>query len=757
MSSNNFQPDSPLVASQLQAQETILAELELDLDAHAQFHPEWLWLTPQRLLTARHDDRGWRWHSWRLSDELGLRYVETGGTGALELLGAECRLSEWRYTSACAPAVHRFTIQFERHLAMPSAPPTASRQSPDSESSGVNATDADSMTVCPRCGGLTNDDGVCAACAPQLQPPPRQALYRLARFARPRLGLILWGTVLMVLSTAAGLVPPYIIGPFYDHVLEPLDSGKPVPPGLAAWYLGWLGGAAVAAWLLSWARNDALCRASELISADLRNHTYAHLQRLSLEFFGGQRTGDLISRVSSDTDRICSFLSADALDFITDALLILCTAGLLVWINPPLAVVTLAPLVPIAWLVQRLRGRLRHGFARGTTAWGDMVSVLADTIPGIRVVKAFAQESREVERFAQSNQVVLEANNRVNRLWSFFGPLVTFLTECGGLVIWGCGVWLIVRGDVRVAVLLQFVAYIGRFYTRLESMSRILASTQRAGAAAHRIFEILDRQPSVPEPQSPRDPGRLAGAVELQGVRFRYGKREVLHGIDLRIEPGEMIGLVGASGAGKSTLVNLVCRFYDVSQGAILADGVDIREYPVEAYRRNIGIVLQEPFLFYGTIAENIAYGRLDATREEIVAAARAAHAHAFILRLPDGYDSLVGERGQALSGGERQRISIARALLTDPRILILDEATSAVDTETEREIQAALDTLVQGRTTIAIAHRLSTLRKADRIAVVAAGELVEIGPHDELLARHGAYYRLHQAQMKLANQIGIG
>lgn len=796
MPSNNLQPATRFLADHVPAHEPILAELELDLDGRAQFHAEWLWMTSNRLLTARRDDQRWQWLSWPLTDELGLRYVETGGTGALELLGPDRRLAEWRYTNARAAAVHRFTLLFERQVVVP---PTLAKPGPVGSSGEAHAAGTsaevvaeemvatatapadnvqgaeridmpltgqaannedrppDATTVCPRCGGVTSDDGVCAACAPQLQPPPRQALYRLARFARPRLGLISWGTVLMIFSTAAGLVPPYIIGPFYERVLEPLDAGKPVPPGLAAWYLGWLGGAAIAAWLLSWARNDALCRASELISADLRHHTYAHLQRLSLEFFGGQRTGDLISRVSSDTDRICSFLSADALDFITDALLILCTAALLVWINPPLALVTLAPLLPIAWLVQRLRGRLRHGFARGTTAWGDMVSVLADTIPGIRVVKAFAQESREVERFARANQVVLDANNRVNRLWSFFGPLVTFLTECGGLVIWGCGVWLIVRGDVRVAVLLQFVAYIGRFYTRLESMSRILASTQRAGAAAHRIFEILDRQPSVPEPLAPREPGRLAGAVELRGVRFRYGKREVLHGIDLRIEPGEMLGLVGASGAGKSTLVNLVCRFYDVSLGAILVDGVDIREYPVEAYRRNIGIVLQEPFLFYGTIAENIAYGRPDASREEIVAAARAAHAHAFILRLPDGYDSLVGERGQALSGGERQRISIARALLTDPRILILDEATSAVDTETEREIQAALDTLVQGRTTIAIAHRLSTLRKANRIAVVSAGELVEIGPHDELLAREGPYYRLHQAQVKLASQIGIG
>ena len=539
--------------------------------------------------------------------------------------------------------------------------------------------------------------------------------------------------------------------PLMDEVLIPYQNGKQIDTQLVTLYLGGLLVAALLAWGLGWLKTYILALVSERIGADLRTTAYEHLMKLSLEYFGGRRTGDLMTRIGAETDRLCLFLSMHLLDFATDVLMILMTAIILFTIDPGLALATLLPLPFIAWLIHQVRDRLRTGFEKIDRVWSELTNVLADTIPGIRVVKAFAQEKREAARFREANRHNLAVNDRINLLWSLFSPTVTLMTEVGLLVVWAFGIWQVANNQVTVGVLTAFLAYIGRFYTRLDSMSRIVSHTQKAAAGAKRIFEILDHVSSVPEPTQPVHLQQVEGRIDLEDAGFRYGNRAVIRGLNLQIQPGEMIGLVGQSGSGKSTLVNLICRFYDLSEGAIRVDGVDIRNLPLQEFRRHIGLVLQEPFLFFGTIADNIAYGKPEATREEIVAAARAAHAHDFILRLPQGYDSLVGERGQGLSGGERQRISIARALLINPRILILDEATSSVDTETEQEIQRALDNLVQGRTTIAIAHRLSTLQRADRLVVMEQGQLVEEGQHDDLMRRRGAYWRLYEAQARQA------
>ncbi|MFN3611834.1 ABC transporter ATP-binding protein [Tepidimonas sp.] len=713
-----------------------------DLDTELRFREGLLWIAAGRLWWAAEPQA--TPVSWPIEAGLALWMSDHNGVAALELVreardGAPAeRLAVWRYTLGRQVPARRLMERFE-----------ALR---DAGGRPVAAPDAAALQ-CPVCHApMEPEDDECAVCAQVVHTPPSTlTLLRLWRFARPYRWQLLAGFLLTLAATAATLVPPYLTIPLMDDVLIPYQSGQPIDVVRVGWLLGGLLGAALLAWGLGWAKTYILALVSERIGADLRTTTYEHLLGLSLEYFGNRRTGDLMARIGSETDRINIFLSLHLLDFATDVIMIGMTAVILFSISPTLALATLLPLPLIAWLIHVVRDRLRTGFEKIDRVWAEVTSVLADTIPGIRVVKAFAQEGREAERFREANRHNLAVNDRLNRLWSLFSPTVSLLTEIGLLVVWGFGIWLVARGSVTVGVLTAFLAYIGRFYTRLDSMSRIVSVTQKAAAGAKRIFDILDHVSSVPEPAQPVPMPAVQGRIEVRGVAFRYGNRSVIQGLDLDVRPGEMIGLVGHSGSGKSTLVNLICRFYDVAEGQILVDGVDIRQLRVADYRRHIGLVLQEPFLFFGTIAENIAYGRPDATREEIIAAARAAHAHDFILRLPQGYDSLVGERGQGLSGGERQRISIARALLIDPRILILDEATSSVDTETEKEIQKALDNLVRGRTTIAIAHRLSTLRRADRLVVMDKGRKVEEGSHDELMARQGAYWRLYQAQARQA------
>ena len=730
-----------LLAPQENVQEALVVDLSHDL----RFSPSSLVLTDTRLLALDGTTSAPAAQSWPLRPDLQLRMSDHAGVGTLELHDGQQRLALWRFTLQHQAQALRLQLRFAALCAALGTDQWHAVRTPTP------------TPCCPDCGQtLPPDSDECPACARQPQEKSSTwVLLRVGRFARPYKGQLLLGLMLTLLGTAATLVPPYLTMPILDDILIPYQNNRQaIDPQLVALYLGGLLASAIVAWGLGWARTWVMAKVSERIGADMRTTVYAHMLNQSLEYFGSKRTGDLMSRIGSDTDRINMFLSLHALDFITDVVMMVMTAAILISINPWLALVTLVPLPFIVWLIHKVRSRLAIGFDRTSRVWAEITNVLSDTIPGVRVVKAFAQEQREMQRFARANQRNLQANDRVNKIWALFSPTVGLMTEIGLLFVWAFGIWLVAHDQITVGVLSAFIAYIGRFYTRLDSMSRIVNITQKSAAGAKRIFDVLDQVSSVPEPTTPATlPQPVQGAITLQDVGFRYGSRQVIRQLNLHIRPGEMIGLVGHSGSGKSTLVNLINRFYDVTEGSIQLDGIDVRRLAVADYRRNIGLVLQEPFLFFGTVAENIAYGKPEATRQEIVAAARAAHAHDFILRLPHGYDSVVGERGQGLSGGERQRISIARALLINPRLLILDEATSAVDTETEKEIQKALDNLVQGRTTIAIAHRLSTLRKADRLVVMDRGEIVEVGPHDELMAAQGAYWRLYQAQARRAEE----
>ena len=718
----------------LAPEENVLSALEVDLDSKLHFNKGLVLLTERRIMARAPGETVWR--DWTYRGGMALKLHDHAGVGHLELVDDKQRLAAWRFTLGQNLLAIRLQENFTRlHEAHVYGKP-------------LQAVEQNS---CPTCKApLEADQEECPVCTKVVHTPPSTwTLFRLWRFTKPYQWQLLLGFVLMLLSTGAHLIPPYVIMPLTDNVLIPYQNGKPVDTSLVWMYMSALVGAAILAWIFGWGKTYVLALVSERIGADLRTTTYEHLLRMSLEYFGGKRTGDLMSRIGSESDRICVFLSLHLLDFASDCLMIIMTGVILFTIDPWLAITTLLPLPFIAWMIHLVRDRLRTGFEKIDRVWGEVTNVLADTIPGIRVVKAFAQETREAQRFRTANKHNLAVNDKLNKVWSLFSPTVSFLTELGILVIYVFGIWLISKHSVTVGVLSAFVTYATRFYGRLDSMSRIVSVTQKSASAAKRIFDILDHVSSVPDPAQPVKVDKIRGDITLREVGFRYGNRAVNRGVNLEIKAGQMIGLVGHSGSGKSTLVNLICRFYDVAEGAILLDGQDIRNFAVSDYRRNIGLVLQEPFLFFGTIAENIAYGKPDATREEIMKAARAAHAHDFILRLPQGYDSMVGERGQGLSGGERQRISIARALLIDPRILILDEATASVDSETEKEIQKALDNLVAGRTTIAIVHRLSTLQRANRLVVMDRGKVVEEGPHDELMAKEGAYYRLYQAQAR--------
>lgn len=581
---------------------------------------------------------------------------------------------------------------------------------------------------------------------------------RLLGYLKPYRRQLVLGIGAAAVITLLSLVPPYLAGYLIDRVIRPAQDGS-MPVGRA----GLVASIAVAAMALVYlikagaaiVRLRLMSILGEWVARDLRAELYEHIQRLSLAFFSRKKTGSLITRVSSDTDRLWDFVAFGVVDVSLSVVMLAGLSTVLLTLDWRLGLVMSVPVPLLCWLIYRHGEALNRRFLRSWRKWSRMTDVLSDSIPGIRVVKAFNQEDREIARFASRSDDVTEELSHVHRLWTTFWPLLTLAVQMTTVLVWVIAVpRLLGHGSaLPLGTFISFLLYTTMFVGPIEVIGQIARTMNRATTSAHRIFEVMDTEPDVSDGARPVRLEPVRGRVTFERVTFAYdGVRQVLKGVSFDVLPGELVGLVGSSGGGKTTIVNLIARFYDVTGGSVRIDGVDIRELDTGQYRRQIGMVLQDPYLFHGTVLENIRYGLPGASLGEVVAAAQAANAHDFVCKLPHGYDTVVGERGHTLSGGERQRVSIARAILHDPRILILDEATSSVDTETEREIQQALDRLIAGRTVFAIAHRLSTLRRASRLFVIEDGRLVESGTHRELLARHdGRYRRLHEMQLQLA------
>ncbi len=604
---------------------------------------------------------------------------------------------------------------------------------------------------CPICGTLYDIDGRCPRCSDRRAIISRMGIF-LRRYRLKMLAILF----VMLLSGVMSVLSPYLgAGFFYDQVLD--KTGQFYGQLLTVILL--ITGTALLSSLLTILHNIVTSKIAANLVYDLKKTIFSEIGRLGLSFFTNQRTGGLMNQVTSDANTIYWFF-CDALPYFTvNMIQVLVIGGIMFYIHPLLALLSLVTVPLVAFCISHFFSRMHILHNRRYARRRSLSSLVADILGGIRTVKAFSEEDRETARFDRRSDATAKADRAASTFATVYNPVINALLGIGDILVWGFGGWMVIKGQLSYGQLMTFIAYTAMIYSPLRFFVDMVSNAADSLNAMGRLFEIMDAPDGVPAPKEPYtfEGGKCKGEVSFRNVSFAYvSGHPVLSNIDFSVPAGSSLGIVGRTGAGKSTLANLLIRLFDPDEGQILIDGVNIRDLDPETLRRNVAIVSQETYLFLGTIYENIAYARPSAKKEEILDAAKAAGAHDFIIRLPMGYETRVGEGGAGLSGGERQRISIARAILRDPKILILDEATASMDTETERKVQSALETLSRGRTTLTIAHRLSTLRDVDSLIVIENGRIAEAGTHMELLVKKGIYHKLFSLQMLAMRNIGI-
>ena len=759
----------------LETGEEIKVSVSTDLRFDGTYGKDWLLITNKRLIAF--NQNGVLGHHMRevpLSSVEDVEILEMYGNNILKVSTTDNAFELSRYSKRLTPKFSRAVSELEGLV--PQTEANSDGRRGRGRRGGMSL--GEDKGRCKKCGQLIpRRSDVCINCMQS-----GKLIFRLMKYAVPFLHIIVPAFLIMMVIRLVGLYPQILSRDLIDRILTPVGyaatTGVPIPEtdwghlqGAVNFLSGWfdsmpVGGSfghligivllmasiRVFSMVASAIRGYMMAWVGQNVTRRLQNETYEHLNMLSVDFFQERDTGNLMSRITHDVSRLRDFIAGGIQEIAGDSLTIIYICGIMFYFNWKLALWTLIPIPCLIFFTVFFGKKMSKVYHVLWKRYANISTILASTIPGVRVVKAFARERYEINRFNDMTHQVFTGEMNAAKLGTLYRPIMEFITYSGSILIWLIGGWQIFQNELTLGTLFMFQSYMMQFFRPVFTLCQMNERFIRAGTSAERVFEIMDTPPSIADKSDAVALRNIRGAVEFRNVYFSYdGEKNALNGVNFTVEPGEMIGLVGHSGAGKSTLINLITRFYDPNDGEIMIDGYDSRDIQVKALRQQVGVVLQDPFLFQGTVAENIGYSKPGASRIEIIAAAKAANAHGFILKFPDGYDTMVGERGARVSGGERQRISIARAILKNPRILILDEATSSVDTETESKIQEALERLIRGRTVFAIAHRLSTLKYSDRLIVLKDGEVDEIGTHAELIAQDGTYASLCEKQTELS------